>query len=426
MSCSSRPTRSFALLLLLVAAGTGVTATARAEVQAEAARTAKTAQEILACHLEALGGRAALDALVDLRLEGSYSAFSQPSPFVLERQRPNRYRFETQMLGPTLIDGYDGTDAWVLNPLLGPEWPIPAPPAEAARILGLVSFDGPLVDAATLGHGVELAGIEDFEGEESYRLGVKLADGGEETWYLSTETCLPVGRDAQTSDFGGALSGRTFFSDYRPVGGVQMAHRIEDEFGIRFRVTEVTQASVNPGIPAERFAFRPQPEMEPLALLAGEWSVKVETRPVERAPWTESETTAAITTSFHGTRLEERIVYNDGLFDRNELRTLAYDRFRERFVLTVFDDVSMHPDRLEGSFADGKLEVSDLETGTAFTAGGATQHRRHTVYDIGPDGFKVDVATSTDAGATWQTLLRTTYSRGEGSEGEEEGTEAAD
>ncbi|MCB1054087.1 MAG: DUF1579 family protein, partial [Acidobacteria bacterium] len=367
-------TRRLGLALLLASV-------AAPALSSDAAPTT-TAEQVLACHIDALGGRAALDRIQDLRLEGDYTAFSQPAGFILERKRPNLYFFDTKVLDMHVIDAYDGERTWILNPLLGNDWPIEAPPAEAGRILGLASFDGTLADAVSAGHRVELAGVEDFEGTESYKLVVHLTGGGEETWFVATDTCLPVGRDAVTSDFGSALPGRTFFSEYRPVGGVQIAHHIEDEFGIRFRVTQVILSEVNIGIKDERFAFHPQPEMEPLAMLAGEWRVKVETRPAERAPWNESETTATLVSDYAGTRLEERVRYSDGLFDRHELRTLGYDRARKRFVQTVFDNVTMSPDRLEGGFETGQIVLSNADTGTAVSGGGVTQLRRHTFHDL--------------------------------------------
>lgn len=373
----------------------------------------KTVDEVLACHLEARGGEA-WRALRGLELEGTYTAFSEPAPFTLHRQRPDLYRFETTMLEQPMIDGYDGERSWMLFPLFGLDWPIPAPAPEATRIDGLADFDGPLIDAAEKGHRVELAGVEDFEGEAAYRLEVELAGGGEETWFLAVDDCLERGRDAATADFGRPVSGRSFFSDFRRVGGVTLAHRIDEEYGIRYRSVEVESVALDPDLDPELFAYRPAPEMEPLAPLAGEWTVTVETRPAERAPWSVVSTfPSAIESEFHGALLEQRIDLRGPIFQRDQQRSLSYDRFRELYVLSVFEQLTAHRTRLVGKLEDGKLTLDDLATETVPTMGGTPEHTRIAIHSITPEGFVLDTSFSTD-GETWQHLVRETYRRGEG------------
>jgi hypothetical protein len=377
---------------------------------AQDGKTLTSVEEILACHYQAHGGDA-WKQLQSLQLEGTYSAFSTPSTFKVYRQRPDHYRFETTLLDISVSEGFDGTDPWMLFPLLGPSWPILAPPAEAVRIRGQVDFDGPLVDPAAKGHTVQLAEVTDFEGTPSYRLEVQTAHGTEETWYVAVETCLEVGRDFPTADFGRGMGGRAFFSDFRPVAGVLLPHRIEEEYGIRYRITEVQRAVANPQLDPQLFAYQPLPEMESLAWLAGSWQVQIESRPAERAPWSSVTVPTTVASEFHGTLLRHRIDRFDGTFEHGEDRTLTYDRFRESYVLTVFDQLTNHSQRLVGKLEDGVLTLSDQETNSAVALGGNPTYTRLVFRDLSPDGFVIERHESSDEGETWALLGQETFKR---------------
>ncbi|MDY7093266.1 MAG: hypothetical protein SX243_09870 [Acidobacteriota bacterium] len=398
--------RTAALLCVLLLP----TAASAQEGAAQEGKVLDTVEEVLACHYQAHGGDA-WKQLQSLQLEGSYSAFSTPSTFKLYRQRPDHYRFETTLLDVFTSEGFDGTDVWLLFPLLGPSWPIPAPPAEAVRIQGQLEFDGPLVDSAAKGHTVQLAEVTDFEGTPSYQLEVQTAHGTEETWYLAVETCLEVGRDFPTADFGRGMRGRAFYSDFRPVAGVLLPHRIEEEYGIRYRITEIQKIVANPQLDPQIFAYRPLPEMESLAWLEGSWQVQMESRPAERAPWSSATIPTTVASEFHGTLLRHRMDRFDGTFEHGEERTLTYDRFRESYVLTVFDQLTNHSQRLVGKLEDGVLTLSDQETDSAAIFGGFPTYTRLVFRDLSPEGFVIERHQSSDEGETWALLGRETFTR---------------
>ena len=60
---------------------------------------------------------------------------------------------------------------------------------------------------------------------------------------------------------------------------------------------------------------------------------------------------------------------------------------------------------------DGRVVVSNVETGTSRSSRGTTYHSRLTIFDIGDDGFKLEFESSTDGGENWFLGTRATYAR---------------
>ena len=94
------------------------------------------------------------------------------------------------------------------------------------------------------------------------------------------------------------------------------------------------------------------------------------------------------------------------------LRNFSYDKYNERYRITQIDSRRNQIDVQEGVFDDdGKLVVSNLETGTSWSGFGMTFHGRMSLFDITADGFKVEYETSTDGGENWFLNGKATYTR---------------
>ncbi|MEM7052591.1 MAG: DUF1579 family protein [Acidobacteriota bacterium] len=372
---------------------------------------AMTADEIIAKHIAAKGGEAALAGLEGLLLEGTYTAFSEPNSFKLWRQRPSSLRFEYSMMEAPVIDAFDGQGAWNHNPLSGVDWPIASTPPDLAAVRAIADFDTPLIGYQAKGHRIKDLQREDLDGQDTWRFDLEMAYGGEETWFLDAATFLEAGALLPMVDFGRPHRGRAYFSDFRPVGGVQIAHLVEAEFFIRHRLLEVATAVANPEIPNGAFNLPRPEEMLALADLTGDWQVEVETRPYPGADWQKAETTSAIRSRLDGGLLEEAIVLQLDGRAYSGVRSLSWDRFRERYSLSVIDNQSGHLNLQVGSRdEEDKIVLDDLATESAIGTERPT-YSRTTYYEVTPDSFKVDLATSNDAGENWFHHVRLTYRR---------------
>jgi len=370
-----------------------------------------SSQELIKRHVAARGGSDKWHKVTSLSIEGTQTTFSTPHPFNILRKRPNLYRLEQTMLRQPVVEVYDGKSAWWINGLMGNTWPLAAPPVFAKRIAREAEFMTPLLDEPGNGQKVELAGREPFEGHDAYRLKVTRKDGLEETWYLDPKTYLEVARISKTVDFGEEMEERSYFSDWKPVGGLILPHRVDVEYGTRNMILEVGRVTINAPIDDAAFV-QPKPEgMTFLEPIVGEWTLKIETRQHPRAPWEANMATSVITPLVDSGLLEERIEYQESGLPAKIVRSWSFDQFRKVYRITQTDNYSFMMNLLEGTVTDGKLTAGNAKSGTTVGPPPDAVWNRLLVHDVGAGGFAAEWESSRDEGKTWNTDVKYTYSR---------------
>lgn len=376
---------------------------------------AATVDEVIAKHVAARGGDA-WEKVHSLKLTGSYTAFSKTAAFTLYRKRDDRYfgdkyYFDHVENERPVVIGYDGETVWWRNPYSGYDWPQRVTGIDRVVQMQEVDFVDPLFTYREKGWQAELAGSAEIEGRETIRIDLERGDGSQETWYLDPETYLEVARDATGTDLGGQeFPQRTFYDDFRDVEGVKIPFFSETQWYARNRIMEIEDVEVNADVDDALFRM-PFPEgMEELQALVGTWEVKVESRPQPAVPWQERKASATVTSLFDGALLRERLVDEGGA---ETIRTYSYDRFRQRYRVTQMLGTTLYQDVHEGTMKDGRLSVSNIDTGTTWSGFGFTFNQRNSVFEIGDDGFKVEQELSVDGGNHWFLADRLTYTRAE-------------
>jgi hypothetical protein len=371
---------------------------------------AMTVADVIAKHVEAHGGQQAWRSIQTMKITGSFTAFSKTAPFTMHRKRDTKYHIDHVLDDKRVVIGFDGEIAWWDNPwrqtgvraIEGPD---------LAVLMRNVEFETPLFDYEAKGHTVGLLGTVDLDGVETLGIELTRADESVETWYLDPRTYLAVGRESPGSDFGRPMPQRTFFDDYREVGGAMIAHFSETQWYTRHRVMVIENIEVNRDIDDALFVMPPLPGMGPLQPLSGSWQVAVSQRNQPGAPWQETERASTIEPLVGGTLLQERYTTERG----NEVVwTLSYDRFQEHYRLTQINDVRGLLDVEEGDFDEnGRLVVTNLDTGTTWEGFGFTFHTRVSIFDITDDAFEMEYEISTDGGENWFLAAKSSYARSE-------------
>ena len=370
-----------------------------------------TTQELLKRHLTARGGSEKWRSVTSMSIEGTQTTFSTPHPFSILRKRPNLYRIEQTMLRQPIVEVFDGKSAWWINGLMGNTWPLQEPPIFAKRIAREAEFTTPLLDDSAERAKVELSGRELFEGRQAWHLKVTRKDGVEETWYLDPSTFLEIARISTTVDFGEELEERSYFSDWKPVNGLILPHRVDVEFGTRNMTLEVGRITINPVIDDAKFQQPPPEGMEFLAPIAGEWNLKIETRQHPRAPWEANTGSAAITPLADSGLMEERIEYVESGLPARIVRSWSFDQFRKVYRLAQSDNYSFMMNILEGTVTEGKLIAGNEKSRTTVGLAPDAALNRLLVHDVGPGGFSAEWESSHDEGKTWNTEVKYTYSK---------------
>src|SRR5512146_1692427 len=120
---------------------------------------AQSVDDIIKKNLDAKGGLAKSQAIKSMRATGKMTIGPGiEAPIVVEQKRPKSVRLDITVQGLTIVQAYDGTTAWILNPMSGRKDPEPAPSEMVKQFEEQADMDGPLVDYKAKGHQVELLG----------------------------------------------------------------------------------------------------------------------------------------------------------------------------------------------------------------------------------------------------------------------------
>lgn len=374
---------------------------------------AMTADEVIAKHIEAKGGLENWSKVETIKLTGSFTGFSKVAPFTMIRARDNRYFMDYALNEHKVVIGHDGETAWWDNSMRMEGSTFISGADLEARSRDF-DFATPFFDMEAKGYEATLIGDTDFEGDPAIGIELARGDGSTETWYLDPETFLEIGRVSPGSDFGRPMPQRTVFDEHREVEGVMIPHYTESQWYTRDRIMEADSVEVNVEIDDAIFAMPAPLGMGPLQSLAGEWDVHVETWQRPGAEAEENDWTASVEAMLRGGLLQETFTTARGT---DIVRTLTYDRFKKVYKLTEIDGTMTQLDLQEGDFGeDGKLIMSNLETGTAGEQFGTTTYTRTSITDIGESGFRIEQEVSRDGGENWFLQRASTYRRGAAAE----------
>jgi len=217
---------------------------------------APTVDEIVARHVAARGGRAALGAVRTLRMTGR--AVAGPGREAIVRReiaRPGRIRTEFVFQGTTGVYVWDGKAGWRVSPLDGSLETEPMP-AEAAELSAeQADFEGPLVDWKAKGHKVELVGAATLPGGPAQELKVTLKSGMVRHVWVDDASGQIVKTSSTRKVRGYEVEFEVLYGDYRKTGNVTFAHSIEIAARGRPRKMRIVVENVelNPKLDDARF-----------------------------------------------------------------------------------------------------------------------------------------------------------------------------
>jgi hypothetical protein len=224
---------------------------------AGAVADAQTVDEIVARNAGARGGAAAWRAVQSMKCSGSMDVGRGVQvPFRLELKRPRKMRLEFDFAGSTTVQTYDGVAGWTLAPYAGRSEAQPFSAEELKAASAQAELDGALIDYAAKGSRLELVGREMVEGREAFKLALTPRDGSRRYVYVDVESGLEVEVESSRQLRGEEKPVRTYFRDYRSVGGLLVPHLLETriEGAPRSHALKITSVVLDVPVPEARFA----------------------------------------------------------------------------------------------------------------------------------------------------------------------------
>lgn len=206
--------------------------------------------DIVKKSVEAQGGLEKLKAIKTMKVTGKMilGGGQLEVPMTSYMKRPRSNRTELSIQGQQVVEAFDGTTKWSINPMLGSKDPQKANEEDtkaAADDSDLV--EGPLVNYKDKGNAVELLGKEDVDGSMAYKLKVTLKSGNVQTIYLDQKTFLAKKTVSKVKRMGQEFEAETLPDNYTNVEGVMIPFssemKVNNQVGMKM-VFEKVEANV--------------------------------------------------------------------------------------------------------------------------------------------------------------------------------------
>jgi outer membrane lipoprotein-sorting protein len=218
--------------------------------------TPLTVDQVVEKHVEALGGAAKLNAIQSLVVTGTASILGQTeAPLTIQVKRPNLMRLEMTFQGRKIVQAFDGTTAWTINPMTGSE---PKQSSDEDTRAAQESSDfigGNLVDYKSKGNTVELVDKEELEGVSVYKLKITKKNGSIEYDYLDAKSFLPIRTEGRRTQLGQEILYESKIANYKPVEGVLMPFRLTQLVNGRLAM-EITVEKMDANVPLDGAVFK--------------------------------------------------------------------------------------------------------------------------------------------------------------------------
>ena len=190
--------------------------------RAQTAGAPLSTQEIIAKHIDARGGLAALEAIKTLKMTGVMrpGGFDARLAFVETIARPSSVRIDATLQGLTVVQAYDGAHGWQIQPFQGRKDPEVLSADDIKGLQEEADFEDPLVNAGAKGATIDNLGVQDIDGGPTYALRVNLKNGDQQTYYLDPDAWLTVRIVTRQILRGAESLTQTDLGDYEKVDGV--------------------------------------------------------------------------------------------------------------------------------------------------------------------------------------------------------------
>jgi outer membrane lipoprotein-sorting protein len=222
---------------------------------------AQTADDILSKYFTNTGGIEKWKAVKSRKGTGKMNMQNMDFPVTMYEKTPIKQRWEIQVQGLQIVQAYDGTDAWMINPMQGGTAPVKLSDDEAKEFKDN-EFEDEFIDYKSKGHTVELLGTEEVDGVKCYKIQLTKNKNNDkedvtEIHFFDAENYVPI--MVVTYARSGPNKGqeiKTYLSDYQEVDGLMMPFYVESKLnGQTMQKITIEKVTLNEPIEDSMFSF---------------------------------------------------------------------------------------------------------------------------------------------------------------------------
>lgn len=192
---------------------------------------AQSVDEIINKYVEARGGEDKLKAVTSLYMEGSRQMMGNDIAVKVTKVQGKLFRTDFEFAGNKGYTIVTPNAGWSFIPMRSQN--AEAIPEDRLKTMQTdLDIMGPIIDYASKGNKARLAGKEDIDGKEAYKVTVTPGSGKDITYYIDTKTNLLLQMRQMRAGMNGNGNEEsemiTNYSDYSPVDGILFAHTLSN------------------------------------------------------------------------------------------------------------------------------------------------------------------------------------------------------
>lgn len=192
--------------------------------------SAQDLDEILENYFETIGQEKILNTQ-SMRVSGKALMMGMEAPIEFTSVRPDKMRIEIDFQGNLIVQAYDGTTAWSINPTSGSAEAIELTGPQADGMIEQADMDGLLWNYEEKGHQLELDDTDEMDGTEVYVLKMTKKNGNIDYYYMDAENFVVLKMKSKTIMQGTEIETETLFSNFQDVDGYILPFTTEQLYG---------------------------------------------------------------------------------------------------------------------------------------------------------------------------------------------------
>lgn len=179
---------------------------------------------VLTNYYKAIGGVLNWRNVQTLVITGTLDTGSAKLSTIARNMRPDKCMVVYSKDDLKIIQAYNGSSAWELNPLTGINEPQVIKGELSESIKDKCDIEGPLIEFREKNLKVQLEGKEKVKDVESYKIKINYPSGNVQYYFIDSETFLPLKTVRVIKSSGGENTVTTTFRNYRKSGGIVVPH----------------------------------------------------------------------------------------------------------------------------------------------------------------------------------------------------------
>ncbi len=199
---------------------------------------AQTADEIIAKHVEATGGKDKISQIKSIYIESSVQVMGNDAPSTTTILNGKGFRSESEFNGQKVIQVYTDKGGWTINPFAGGADAQAIPESQYKAGRDQIYIGGSLFDYASKGYKVELQGMENVGTVSNYKIKLVAQDSSVTTFFIDSTTYY-ISKIVKTTNMMGQDMVLTIsLSNYKKTDfGYTIPYTTETSFGEQFTLS---------------------------------------------------------------------------------------------------------------------------------------------------------------------------------------------